>query len=88
MAAASCLALGGCAHVHQVGVGSTGVAEDTQRQYYILFGLYRINDADVMEMAAGQTGYDVYTRTGLYDLLLLPLLLPLTCSSRTVTVRR
>ena len=78
----------GCAHVHRVGVGPSGVAQESQRQFYVLFGLYRLNDADVTEMSAGLTGYEVKTSFTFTDFLLFPFLLPLSAGSRTVTVTR
>lgn len=76
-----------CAHYHSVGLGATGSAETSVRQYYILWGLIAANDVDAQRMAPGLTSYEIVTRYGLLDLLLAPFLFPLTMTSRTVTVR-
>ena len=91
LAAATCLStllFAGCVHHrHSVGLGATGTRVQTQRQYYILFGLIDANDVSAQRMADGLTSYTIETRFGFFDLLLQPLLLPLTMTSRTVTVR-
>ena len=86
LAAAACLA--GCAsHTHVVGLGPTGTGETSARQFYIFFGLIALNEVDTQRMAPELTSYEVRTRIAFVDLLLAPLLLPLTATSRTVTVR-
>lgn len=57
------------------------------RQYYLLFGLVRVNEVNVQRLASELTSYEVDTEYSFVDLLLSPLLLPLTATSRTVTVR-
>ena len=47
----------------------------------------RQRDADTQRLAPELTSYAVHTRIAFVDLLLAPLLLPLTATSRTVTVR-
>jgi len=84
----SSLLLGGCvSHEHVVGLGPTGLSEASARQYYLLFGLVRLNEVNVQRMATDLTSYTVGTEFSLVDLLLAPVLLPLTMTSRTVTVR-
>lgn len=80
--AASCVS-----HTHVVGLGPTNSDETTVRQYYIFFGLLPLNEVDAQRMAPQMTSYAIDTRFGFVDLLLSPLLLPLTATSRTVTVR-
>lgn len=46
-----------------------------------------MNDVSAQRMADGLTSYTIETEYSLTDLLLQPLLLPLTMTSRTVTVR-
>ena len=75
-------------HVHRVGVGATGLGEETTRQFYALFGLVRLNDVDAQRLATDLAGYEIETRYSFLDMLLLPLLAPFTCTSRTVTVRK
>ena len=80
--AASCVG-----HRHSVGLGATGTGEQIDRQFYILFGCFQANEVSAQRMAGGVTSYEVETRFGLWDLLMQPLLLPLTMTSRTVKVR-
>jgi ABC-type lipopolysaccharide export system ATPase subunit len=74
-------------HTHVVGLGPTGTGETTVRQFYIVFGLIPLNEVDTQRFATELTSYAVDTRVAFVDLLLAPLLLPLTATSRTVTVR-
>ncbi|MFN3243057.1 MAG: hypothetical protein ACE37K_16275 [Planctomycetota bacterium] len=91
LCAAACLMLlfaTGCVHHrHSVGLGATGTEVQHARQYYMLFGLIATNDVSAQRMADGLTSYTVETEYGFFDMLLQPLLLPLTMTSRTVTVR-
>lgn len=81
--------LGGCvAHEHRVGLGPTGIGSEQDRQYYLFFGLVRLNEVDARRMADNLTSYSIATKFGLLDLLMAPLLLPLTITSRTVTVTK
>ncbi len=74
-------------HQHTVGLGSTGTGVARARQYYALFGLWQINEVDTQRLAPDLTSYDVDTRFSFVDLLLAPVFLPLTMTTRTVTVR-
>lgn len=74
-------------HEHSIGLGATGTGVVTSRQYYILFGFAKINEVDPQRLADGLTSYTIETRFGFLDLLLAPLLLPFTATSRTVVVR-
>lgn len=91
LCAAACLMLlfaTGCVHHrHSVGLGATGTGEQQARQYYFLFGLVATNDVSAQRMADGLTSYTIETQYSIIDILLQPLLLPLTMTSRTVTVR-
>lgn len=79
---------GGCAaHRHTVGLGATGTGEASVRQWYLLFGLAPVNEIDTQRLAPDLTSYTVETRQSFVDLLLLPLLLPFTVVTRTVTVQ-
>ena len=78
----------GCVHHrHSIGLGATGTGEQSARQYYILFGFFGTNDVSAQRLADGLTSYTIETSYGFMDILLQPLLLPLTMTSRTVTVR-
>ncbi len=75
-------------HRNTVGLGPTGLGESTARQYYVMFGLLRFNEVDPKRMADSLTSYEVETSYSFVDILLMPILLPLTATSRTVTVRK
>ncbi len=78
----------GCVyHRHDVGLGATGTGVATDRQYYLLFGLVDVYDIDTRRLAPELTSYTVETQFGWTDLLLAPLLLPLTVTTRTVVVK-
>lgn len=79
---ASCMS-----HRHSVGLGATGTGVEHRRQYYVLFGLVAANEVDAQRMAGGLTSYEVETGYRFLDMLIAPLLLPLTITTRTVTVR-
>lgn len=84
----STLLNGSCvSHSHRVGLGPTDLGATSARQFYILFGLIPTNEVNVQRMASDLTSYTIETEYSLLDLLLQPLLLPLTMTSRTVTVR-
>jgi hypothetical protein len=88
MALASLLLATSCVmHEHVVGLGPTGNDEKSTRQYYLFFGLVRLNETNVQRMAGDLTSYSIETEFSFTDLLLFPFLLPLTMTSRTVTVR-
>ena len=53
----------------------------------MLFGLFRANDVSAQRMADGLTSYTIETEYSFFDLLMQPLLLPVTMTSRTITVR-
>lgn len=81
--------LSGCvSHQHRVGVGPTGVGESSARQLYLFFGLMTVNDVDVQRLTDNLTGYAIETEFSFIDLLLTPVLLPFTMTSRTVTVHK
>ena len=83
------LPLGGChVHQHRVGGGPVGAGEDSMRQYYLLFGLVSLNEVDSQRLTRDLTSYEITTEFAWTDMFLLPLLLPLTVTTRTVTVAR
>lgn len=73
-------------HEHRVGGGPNGIGSQTVRQYYLFFGLYRINEADSQRLTKDMTSYEVVTEFSFSDLFLTALLFPLTVTSRSVTV--
>lgn len=82
------LSAAGCmAHRHDVGVGATDTGEVSARQLYMFFGLVELNEIDTRRMAPDVTSYTIETKYTFVDLLLSPLLLIFTGTSRTVVVR-
>ncbi|MBL8756691.1 MAG: hypothetical protein JNK15_25570 [Planctomycetes bacterium] len=80
--------LAGCvSHRHVVGLGGSDTNVVAARQYYVMFGLFAVNDVDTQRMAGDLTSYSIETGYGLVDVVLAPFLLPLTLTSRTVKVR-
>ena len=75
------------AHEHVVGLGPTGRGEAAKRQFLRLLGLMSISEGNGQNMAGNLTSYSVESEYSFTDLLLFPVLLPLTVTSRTVTVR-
>ncbi|MDI6788262.1 MAG: hypothetical protein QME51_07815 [Planctomycetota bacterium] len=91
------LVIQGCAsHTHFIGKGAkeqvTEQKSETQRQWYILFGLVPLNKVDTHVMAAGTSDYTIKTEQGPLDILieigLNMLLFPTTIHTRTVTVTK
>lgn len=79
----------GCAfHHHRVGSGAVGVGSTSARQYYILFGLFRLNEVDSQRFTKDAVSYDIYTEVAFTDVLLSLVLLPFTVQTRSVTVER
>ena len=74
-------------HRHTVGLGPTGTDQQSARQWYVLFGLIAANEVSAQRMSAGLTSYSIESEYSLIDMLLQPLIWPLTLTTRTVTVR-
>ena len=74
-------------HEHRVGLGPVGIDTASARQYYLFFGLVRLNEVDAQRLALGKTSFSVRTGFTFWDLVLAPFLLPFTMSSRGVTVQ-
>lgn len=84
-----CLTLGSCVfHHHRVGVGPTGIETVHARQWYIGFGLWRLNEVDTQRFAGESVSYDIVTKFSATDFLLSFVFLPLSVTSRTVTIDR
>ena len=75
-------------HEHVVGTGPNNLGTSSSRQFYVLFGLFQLNEADSQRLTHGLNAYRITTEVGFVDAILLPLLLPLTVTSRTGTVER
>lgn len=79
----------GCSvHEHTVGLGPNELGSESHRQFYLFFGWLRLNDVDSQRLAADSTSYRITSEWSWIDALLSPLLLPLTVTTRTVTVER
>ena len=70
-------------------MGSNGIGQKTMNQYYLLFGLWRLNEVDIQRVVGDYTSYDVEVEDalgtwGFFESLLL---LPLTVTVRTLTVK-
>ena len=75
-------------HTHRIGGGPTGIGEESARQYFFFFGLFRLNEVNPQRMAGDLTSYEITTKNSIVDYLLMPALGLMTITSRTVTVRR
>ncbi len=74
-------------HEHRVGVGPVGVGTASLRQYYLFFGLVRLNEVDPQRVALGKTSFSVRTAFTFWDFVMAPVLFPLSMCSRSVTVQ-
>ena len=73
---------------HQIGTGAKGNSEESERQWYILFGLIPINEIDSQDMAGGATNYDVKSEVTFADILLSIVTGLVTIDCQTVTVTK
>ncbi len=81
--------LGSCSwHQHTFGLGPNGIGVESSRQFYVFFGLLRLNEVDSQRMTHDLRSYRVTTEYSFTDVLLTPFLLLFTVTSRTVTVER
>lgn len=80
--------IGCAAHTHKVGKGAQGYDITAARQWYVLWGLVPINDADTNAMAAGATDYEITTSITPVDFIINAIGSYITVNCRTVTVRK
>ncbi len=73
---------------HEVGDGGTGASEETERQWFILFGLVELNKVDSQAMAGGATDYTASTEWTPLDILINIFTGYITVYSRTYTVTK
>lgn len=74
---------------HTIGAGPSGEEVINERQYYIFFGGIRIGEhVDAERLAGDATSYRVRSEWSFKDMLINLLTLPLTITSRTVTVTK
>lgn len=87
--AAFLLAFVGCSmHTHVVGKGAQQGVKMQQRQWYFLWGLIPLNDANSATMAAGAPDYTIKTEQSALDVILNMFTSMVTVYSRTVTVTK
>lgn len=80
---------------YRIGMGGNGIGQQTMHQYYLFFGLFQLNEVDVQRVVGDYMSYDVEVgfsyRDGflatLGDVFVSVLLLPLTVTRQTVTVK-
>ena len=73
---------------HQVGAGAQSDSEESERQWYILWGLIPLNTVDSQEMADGATDYTVETEHSFVDILISLVTTWVTIVPFTVTVTK
>lgn len=79
----------------RVGMGANGIGQQTMQQYYLFFGLVRLNEVDIQRVVGDLTSYDVEVgfsyRDGFWssigDFFISTLFLPLTVTRQAVTVK-
>lgn len=83
MLASSC-----AAHRHMIGKGPQSGVKVDKRQWYALWGLVRIGDVNIPDMAGDKADYEIYTRVNGIDWLINFFLGWTTIQTRTVTVTK
>ena len=79
----------GCmTHTHVVGKGAQGVSTQEARQWYVLFGLVPINNANSAMLAGNATDYTIKTEISPLDFVINIFTSWITVYSRTVSVTR
>lgn len=84
----SCTTNGMVSHIHQVRVnmGGNGIGTDELHQYYLFFGLFRLNEPNIQRVVSTYTSYDITIGCTYWDWFWSTLLLPLTVTRQTVKV--
>ena len=82
------MAAGCMAHTHVVGSGGKGNGYGQARQWYALWGLVKINNADSAQMAGNATDYTIKTWVSPIDFLISIFTGYVTIYCRTVEVQR
>lgn len=70
----------------RIGMGGNELGNQVMHQYYVFFGLWRLNEVDIQQVAADYTSYDVTTGCSWTDWLMSLFLLPLTVTRSSVRV--
>jgi hypothetical protein len=77
----------GCAtNIHVVGNGAQGNTVNQQRQWYVLWGLVKINDVNTNTMHNDTVNYTIKTQQSALDVVINIFTSAVTVGSRTVTV--
>ncbi len=76
------------AHQYNMGMGPQTDATETQRQWYILWGLVPLNSVDVEVMIGEVENYQVRTASEPIDIIMNIFTGYVTVTSRTVTVKK
>ena len=76
------------AHRHVIGNGPQTGVKTERRQWYALWGLVRIGDVNIPEMAGGASDYEIYTRVNGVDWIIDFFLSWTTIQSRSVRVTK
>ena len=85
----SILVFFGCAaHTHVIGAGAKGGEVVTAKQWYIVFGLIPLNNADSKEMSGGATDYTIKTKQTFVDYIISAFTSAVTISCRSVIVEK
>ena len=84
----SCATNGMVSHVHQVrvGMGGNGIGTAEMHQYYLFFGLARLNEPNIQRVAADFTSYDITIGCSYWDWFWSTVLLPFTVTRQTVKI--
>lgn len=84
----SCTTNGMVSHVHQVrvGMGGNNIGTEEMQQYYVFFGLVRLNTPNIQRVAAKYTSFDITIGCTYLDWFWSMLLLPFTVSRQTVKI--
>lgn len=76
------------AHIHTVGKGPQNDDRQQARQWYILWGLVKLNEVDTKAIAGDATDYEIKTEISPIDFLIGIPASWITVRSRTVTVTK
>ena len=76
------------AHKHTIGNGPQTGVKTEKRQWYALWGLVRIGDVNIPEMAGGASDYEIYTRVNGVDWIIDFFLSWTTIQTRSVRVTK
>lgn len=79
----------GCmGHTHVIGEGGKSGVTESAKQWYILWGLVPLNDANTSQMAGGAKDYTVKTEISFIDFVISMVTGMITVVPRSVTVTK